>query len=278
MSHKSVLVCPKWVSTRTEVDPITGEVATDDRFSGISPADSSALEWGLMLGTALGATVTVATVGPPAAERALVEAIACGAGKAVRIHTDEPVSSSATAAALATVGDDHQVVVCGDYSIDRGSGSVPAFLAHHLQLPQALGLLHLETDDGQVVATRRLDQGRRERLRLRLPAVISVESGLELRRAGLSATLSATSATIEVRELADLQELGELPEFPAVTSVGPYKPPPRVVASPNGNTQQRILELTQIGNNSTSAAKVIEEPPAQAARTAIEQLRQWGYV
>lgn len=275
MSAKSVLVCVKWVSTRTEVDPISGEVTTDDRFSGISPADSSALEWGLMLGTALGATVTVATVGPPAAERALVEAIACGAGKAVRIHTSSPISSEVTASALATIGADQQIVVCGDYSIDRGSGSVPAFLAHHLELPQALGLLHLETDRGQVVATRRLDQGRRERLALRLPAVISVESGLELRRAGLSATLSATSATIEVR---DLPEVANAPAAPPVTHIGPYRPPPRVIKSPPGDTAQRILELAQIGSNNSSTTKVVEEPPTKAARTALDQLRQWGYL
>lgn len=274
MAAKSVLVCLKWVSTRTEVHPISGEVTTDHRFSGISPADSSALEWGLMLGTALGASVTVATVGPEAAEKTLIDAIACGAGKAVRVATDQEISSELTAAALSEIGHGQQVVVCGDYSIDRGSGSVPAFLAHRLQLPQALGLLHLETQSGQVIATRRLDQGRRERLALRLPAVISVESGLELRRAALSATLSATSATIEVR---DLPHVRDLPEPPRRTAVAPYKPRTRVITAPGGDAAQRVLELAQIGGQ-PSAAKVITESPEEAARTAVEHLRLWGYL
>lgn len=274
MAARSVLVCLKWVSTRTEVHPISGEVTTDHRFSGISPADSSALEWGLMLGTALGASVTVATVGPAAAEKALIDAIACGAGKAVRVATELEISSELTASALSEIGHGQQVVVCGDYSIDRGSGSVPAFLAHRLQLPQALGLLHLETEGGQVIATRRLDQGRRERLALRLPAVISVESGLELRRAALSATLSATTATIEVR---DLPEVSSLPNQPERTHIGPYKPRTRVVAAPQGDAAQRVLDLAQIGGQST-AAKVVTSTPEEAARIAVEHLRQWGYL
>jgi electron transfer flavoprotein beta subunit len=274
MAAKSILVCLKWVSTRTEVHPITGDVTTDDRFSGISPADSSALEWGLMLGTALGASVTVATVGPKAAEKVLIEAIACGAGKAVRVAADAEISSELTAAALSAIGQDHLVVVCGDYSIDRGSGSVPAFMAHRLGLPQALGLLHLETERGQVVATRRLDQGRRERLALRLPAVISVESGLELRRAALSATLSATSAMIEIRDLTEFANLAKTPER---THVGPYRPRARVISAPNGDAAQRVLELAQIGGQ-PSAAKVITESPEESARIAVEHLREWGYL
>ena len=36
------------------------------------------------------------------------------------------------------------LVLCGDLSADRGSGSVPAFLAAHLGAAQALGLVAVE--------------------------------------------------------------------------------------------------------------------------------------
>lgn len=282
MTPKSVLVCLKWVSTRTEVHPITGEVTTDDRFSGISAADSSALEWSLMLGAALGASVTAATVGPAAAEAALLDAIACGAGKGVRIatdlSTDRQVTSQQTAEALGSIGSDHQVVVCGDYSTDRGSGSVPVFLAHYLGLPQALGLLHLETEDGQVVATRRLDHGRRERLALKLPAVISVESGLELRRAALSATLSAKTATIETHDLHEvLSNKSREPHSWKSRGMAPYRPRVRRIEAPEGDAVERVQQLAQVGG-APSAAKVVTATPADAADIAIEQLREWGYL
>lgn len=274
MAGKTVMVCVKWVSTRTEVDPLTGEVTTDERFSGISPADSSALEWSLMLGTALGATVLVATVGPPAADKALTDAIACGANRAIRVDSTEQITSELTAAALASVAVHPEVVVCGDYSIDRGSGSVPAFLAHRLGLPQALGLLHLEAEEGQVVATRRLDLGRRERLALRLPAVISVEPGLELRRAGLSAILSAKSATIEIHSL---PEIPDLPIAPVVIGQSSYKPRTRVVPAPTGDAGERIRELADIGN-SAAVGQLVHADPSDAADIAIAQLREWGYL
>lgn len=274
MNNRDVLVCLKWVSTRTEVDPISGEITIDERFSGISPADSSALEWGLLLSAALGGQVTVATVGPVEAEKTLRDAIACGAGRAVRFDAPSNIASEATAGALATIGANHRMVVCGDYSIDRGSGSVPAFIAHRLGLPQALGLIKLETNSGQIIGTRRLDKGRRERLALRLPTVVSVESGRELRRAGLSSTLSATTATIDVRSL---PEGLDFPTQPVSVGVEPFKPRTRVIAPPSGDAVSRIAELGKL-DAVESPARVITAEPERAADIAIAQLRDWGYL
>lgn len=274
MNNTGVLVCLKWVSTRTEVHPISGEITTDERFSGISPADSSALEWALLLGAALGGSVTAATVGPEESEKTLRDAIACGAGRGVRFDASQSVPSEAAAAALSLLGADHQMIVCGDYSIDRGSGSVPAFIAHRLGLPQALGLIKLETSSGKIIGTRRLDQGRRERLALRLPTVVSVESGRELRRAALSSTLSATSATIEVRPMPEM--LG-VPASPVSLGVEPFRPRTRVIAAPSGNATSRVSELAQL-HGQQSPARVVKADPERAADIAIAQLRDWGYL
>ncbi len=78
-----IAVCLKWVDLRPEADA-TGTVHTDDRFAGVSQADRAALEWALRHGEATGSPVMVVTLGPPAAEQALREALACGAVRAVR--------------------------------------------------------------------------------------------------------------------------------------------------------------------------------------------------
>ena len=91
------------------------------------------------------------------------------------------------------------MVWCGDHSLDRGSGSVPAYLAAELGLAQALGLVEVEVAAGAALTgLRRLDRGRRERLALDGDGVISVEGATaQLRRASLAAARSARTATID---------------------------------------------------------------------------------
>jgi electron transfer flavoprotein beta subunit len=127
-------VCVKWTAQEIDAD------AADVRFAGVSEADQAALETALVLGEHLSQPVTAVTVGPAAAERALRDAIACGATSAVRVDATDELESVDVARELAAVTAG-SIVVCGDYSTDRGSGSVPAFLAHHLGVPQALGVV-----------------------------------------------------------------------------------------------------------------------------------------
>ena len=119
----NVLVCWKWVAPDD-----------DDRWAGVSAADEAALEVGAhsWRGDAgADASVTVATVGPPAAEAALRGAVARGADRAVRVDSPRDLRSDAVAGALAPLAAGCTWVLCGDYSLDRGSGSVPALIAAH---------------------------------------------------------------------------------------------------------------------------------------------------
>ena len=194
----------KWVDRRPEVDPLTGAVHTDTRTSGPSDADEAALEWALRIGEAWSLEVVAVTAGPPVADSMLRDAVAAGAARAVRVDVDLLASSEDVAAALAlALPDQVSVVVCGAWSIDRGSGSVPAYLAGRLDAAQALGLVKLSFADSTprgLDAERRLDRGRRERLRVPVPAVVSVEGGsVRLRRAPLDGVLAARATEIDVR-------------------------------------------------------------------------------
>lgn len=292
-----ILVALKWVALRPEVDPLTGIAHPDPRFSGAGPADTSALEWALRLRDALGGTVTAATVGPAPAESLLRQALAVGADHAVRVdlsgdhHTgadhDDP-SSRWVAAELAAVAADTDLVLCGYASPDRGSGAVPAFLAHDLGWPQALGLtgLVVERASGapeagapahRLVLERRLDGGRRERLAMAPPGVLSLEPGPELRRAPLAATLTAGSALIDVRPARQVP-----PPSPAVLARRPYRPRARVVPAPGGDTRSRLVHLlgaAQLGTHPAGDPGVGGEvSPADAARLVLDRLASWGYL
>ena len=150
--------------------------------------------------------MVVATVGPAEADAMLRDALAAGAAEALRVDPARWAASPRpadlvggereSAAALATALRQHygvpDLVLCGDRSADRATGSFPAFLAASLDAAQVLGGVRIEpVDDRALRVHRRLDGGRREVLVVRPPAVVSVEAaGVRLRRAGLPATLA----------------------------------------------------------------------------------------
>ena len=260
-----IAVCVKWVDGLAEPG--------DDRFAGISAADQAAIEMALQHAAASSTTVTVVTAGPAAAERALRDALACGVTAAVRIDAPTALPAALIAELIAPVVQDASWVWCGDYSTDRGTGSMPVFLADRLGWAQALGAVAVELGDEPQV-TRRLDGGRREVLLLRSPAVISVEGSVaDLRRAPLAALLSARKATI-----IEVPRSG-LDAGPAhAVVVRPYRPRARALAAPGGDHPlDRLRALTATGVASTRG-ETIAVPPREAAQRIIVALRSWGYL
>jgi electron transfer flavoprotein beta subunit len=280
-----VAACLKWVDLRPDVDPLTGTVAEDPRFFGLSASDQAALEWALRFGEAWSAPVLALTAGPPPAEAGLREALACGAARAIRVPITDDASSAAVASALAVQLQSRGpvVVCCGDRSADRGSGSVPAYLAARLGAGQALGLVTLAVDgvgedQAALVVERRLDRGRRERLRLRVPAVVSIEgNSARLRRAGLPGVLTARRTDIEVAdEIAPADRHGRAVR---VEHQGPFRPRPRVLAAPDPTASPRDRILGLVGAMADrEPPRTVHADPDEAARTILEQLRSWGYV
>lgn len=278
-----VAAAMKWVPLKVDVDPLTGSVRTDDRFSGASDADKAALEWGLRLATAWGAAFTVVCAGPPGAEAMLREAVAAaggpGAGCAVRLDLPLGASSSRAAEALAGELAGFDLVLCGDYSRDRGSGSVPALVAAHLGVAQACGLVALEAEaPGRLLVDRRLDGGRRERLRLQTPALVSVEgSTARLRRAPLPSVLTGHRAEVVVRPLSSTASAPSAAERTVAT--GPFRPRARMLDGPPPelSPEERVRLLFGTEGGRASAEQYTEDPPAAAERI-LQTLTAWGYL
>lgn len=269
-----IAVCWKWVSVDRERE-------ADRRWSGVSAADEAALEVALTIadhadaaGTAETSEVRVLCLGPASADDVLRDALAAGATSAVRVDASTELDSHVVAVALAEHLGDQDLVVCGDYSLDRGTGSVPAFLADELSSAQALGLLEVRVPaDGTSTALRvirRLDGGRREILDVVPPAVLSVEgSAASLRRASLAASLAARTAPIETVR----GPHGRLPE----AEVHPYRPRARVLPAPAGGSLDRVRQILDVGGSDVHAELLTLDPPAAAAKI-LEQLRDWGYL
>jgi electron transfer flavoprotein beta subunit len=272
-----VAVCWKWVDHRPDIDPLTGAVTSGDpRFGGISEADAAALEIGLRIAQTWGARVRVVTVGSPDADKALRQALACGAHEVHRVALETAADSSVIAAALANHLRDVTMICCGDYSIDRGSGSVPAFLAAHLNVASALGAVSVEAlaaeAEHPLRVVRRLDAGRREVLAVPIPAVVSVEGSVAtLRRASLAATLQAEQAVISTSP-------GPVVIESPHRHQRPYRPRARALAAPEGTTAlDRVRQLTgSAGSSSSNRTEVLELAPMDAAQRLLDMVTSWS--
>jgi electron transfer flavoprotein beta subunit len=278
-----------WSWQEADVDPLTGAISASPHDRGPDRADFAALEHAMSLAEKWDAQVIAATIGPAEADEMLKDALAAGATGALRVESARGSSRprpaelvgggqnrpAAFAAALRQRYGVPDLVLCGDRSADRGTGSFPAFLAAALNAAQALGVVRLEPEgDGELRVHRRLDGGRREVLRVRCPAVVSVEAaGVRLRRAGLPETLASRRAVIPVIDAPAVAG-----HRVSVLGARPYRPRPRELPVPSGTALHRMLELTGALVERTPPTVLGPLSPEQAADELLGYLRRRGYL
>lgn len=263
----------KWTPGQPEVNMLSGEARTQSpRFGGVSAADQAALEMALRLGLQRSMSVTAITVGDKQSDQSMRDALAAGAKNAIRIASARPLSSAETARVMASSLGDAAYIFCGDYSNDRGSGSVPAFVAAELGIKQALGVVSLTFEMDDVVLTRRLDGGRREHSRVSDRAVISVEGSVaQLRRASLADSLATRDDRIQIIPMATSAPHRE-------STFKQFRPRPRTVFYPHGDTAlQRLQSITDVASASTRGEQ-IEFTSAKSAKYIMQTLARWGYI
>ncbi len=286
----TVVAALGWSWQQGEVDPLTGAVRADRHDRGPSLSELAALEHALRLAQRWDTRVVAATVGPAEADAMLRDALAAGAAEALRVEPPGraagprpadlvgggPESAAALAVALRQRYGTPDLVLCGDRSADRGTGSFPAFLAAALDASQVLGVVRMEPeDDGVLRVHRRLDGGRREVLLVRRPAVVSVEAaGVRLRRAGLPATLASGHAAIPVVRTPAASAAQRV----RVMGAHPYRPRPRELAGPSGSALHRMLELTGALVERTPPTVLGPLSPGQGADELLEYLRRHGFL
>jgi electron transfer flavoprotein beta subunit len=268
----TVGVLLKRVDLHPLVDALTGGVTEDDH-GGMSAADRCALELALQQAARSGSAVVALTAGGSSAESVLREAFEAGAARVVRVELEPQSPSEVIGAALAAELVGCRWVFAGDRSLDRGSGSVPAFVAAQLGVAQALGVTTLTPEGADaLVVERRLDGGRREVLRVLAPAVISVEAGAaSLRRAGLRAAIAAQGARIERR--------ARTASVPLIVRRRPYRPRARVLPGPDERAPAWERAAALAGVHSTRRApRVVRADSEQAVDELLSFLRERGYL
>ena len=205
-------------------------------LAGASAADQAALEWALRLAEAWRRrrssrsppgrptpTPSCATRWPP------------GRARAVRVDLDRrPRPATWWPPALASAVGAVDARVCGDYSLDRGSRLGAGVPRRPARCAQALGLATAararRRRADHVPATRRLDGGRRERLRRRPRPAVALGRG---RRRRACAVPPLAAAARRPRRADRGRRRSSRPARPAARHTpGPYRPRARVLPAP----------------------------------------------
>jgi electron transfer flavoprotein beta subunit len=174
----NIVVCLKQVPDTNEVriDPKTGTLIREGVPSIINPDDKNALEEALALKELHGAKVTVLSMGPPQAEKALREALAMGADEAILLTdrafagADTLATSRALACALEKIP--YDIVFAGRQAIDGDTAQVGPEIAEHLDLPQITYVEKVTVEGKELKVKRALEDGY-EIIRVKMPVLLT---------------------------------------------------------------------------------------------------------
>jgi electron transfer flavoprotein beta subunit len=204
------------------VVPVKQVAELDDDFellddgSGVDPDclefdlnewDAFSLEAALQLreGADGDGEVVVVTVGDEQSEEALLGCLARGADRALRLWSEEcrdadPLAIARVLAAALT-RESPDLVLCGVQSSDAVNGATGVALAGYLDLAHVAVVKQLEyaAAEATVTVKRELEGGLVEVLRVRTPALLTIQTGInEPRYANLRAIKQAREKPLEV--------------------------------------------------------------------------------
>ena len=169
--------------------------------------DSYALEEALRLKEKHSGEVVAISMGPERAKQTIKEALAKGADRGIHVADNEffkldPLNSARSLAA-AVKSENFDLILTGLQSDDQGFGQTGVLLAELLGRPHATIIMAIEVDAGaqRMKLKRELEAGWFQWVELPLPAVLSIQSGINKPR---YATLKGIMAA-KKKEIATVQ-------------------------------------------------------------------------
>jgi len=199
-----IAVCIKQVPTR-EWQPRINDAGTwirdQDASFEMNEPDAYALEEALRLKEAHGGEVVVCSGGPARVAQVIREALARGADRAIHVEDESLAGADAfvTGEALAQPmrGEQFDLVLTGLQSDDQGFAQVGVILAEKLGLPHATIIMEVQVDGGRLRVKRELEGGWFQWVEMPLPAVLTIQSGInQLRYATLKGIMAAKKKEI----------------------------------------------------------------------------------
>lgn len=257
-------VCIKKVPDTSEAEVKVDETGKDvdsSRFSfDINDADNYAVEEAILIKEAREGTVQVLCIGQQDADVMIRMALAKGGDSAIRIedpriNVKDPIQVARVLAATIKQEGECDLVLTGCMAADDGNMAVGVALAEELGIPHAAMVKDVEIEDGKVKAHRELEGGLSEVLEVTLPAVLTIQTGInEPRYAPIRGIRAAQNKELKVLGLDDLG-----------------------VAEEDVSEAYSLVELQKLYVPEVeSKAEIIEGEPEEKAQIMAEKLVKGG--
>ena len=198
----NIIVCIKQVPAKDASLAIAGNwIKESDIGFEMNEPDSYALEEALRLKEKHGGEVVALSMGPERVKQTIKEALAKGADRGIHIADDQFAQldplGSARALAAAVQKEKVDLVLTGLQSDDHGFGQTGVLLAALLDRPHATIIMQIEVQDGKMKLKRELEAGWFQRMECPLPAVLTIQSGInKVRYATLKGIMAAKKKEI----------------------------------------------------------------------------------
>lgn len=187
MSYDMVCLIKQVPDTRNITSDVLLEDGTVNRQAlpaVVNPDDLFALEMALGVKDKFGGKITVISMGPPMAVEVLKDALSRGADHAILL-TDKKFAGADTLATSHVLesairkNGNFNLIFCGRQAIDGDTAQVGPQIAEKLNIPQATLAESIEYLHGDEVVIRRVIEGGYERIRGKIPLLITVTNTAE---------------------------------------------------------------------------------------------------
>jgi len=198
----NIIVCIKQVPAKDAPLAIAGNwIKESDIGFEMNEPDSYALEEALRLKEKHGGEVVALSFGPERVKQTIKEALAKGADRGIHIADDnfaqlDPLGT-ATVLAAAIGKEKFDLLLTGLQSDDHGFGQTGVLLAALLNLAHATIIMQIDVQDRKMKLKRELEAGWFQWIECPLPAVLSIQSGInKVRYATLKGIMAAKKKEI----------------------------------------------------------------------------------
>jgi len=264
----NILVCLKQVpdtGTRIQLSKEGNGIDESGIEWIINPYDEFALEEALRIKERKQDTeVVVISMGPKRVEKALRTALAMGADRACLIETTEQTEKTSSSTSTSAIDRKNpafvslvltrvikqeeintNLILAGKAGIDENHSATGPMLAEHLHLPHVSFITKLqEVKEDKWLCTRQMEAGTTEEITLSLPALITVEKGInEPRYPSLPGIMKAKKKALKIIKLSSLN----FPSIPHSITFHSYRlptpPPPKLISGPAQKQAQELARL-----------------------------------
>jgi len=207
----NIAVCVKRIPKTAEADILIEkngkDIKKDHLVYALNDWDGYAVREAVLLKEKQSGTVTVITVGPEESKEVLTRCLAMGADRALRIEEPQTPDGHLIARILyqAVKDESFDLILTGVQAEDDNCGQVGGSLAEMLGLRHAAIVNRLEIEAGRARVRRELEGGIEEVVDLQLPAVLTIQTGInEPKYVSLASILEAEDKETKDVRLEDL--------------------------------------------------------------------------